>query len=168
VESAAAGWWFSALNSSGGLSIAFYTNLSGVPFEDALRATVHTSKWVSHLPPERPVSRPARTDWLDTPVGPGWLAIGDAAFSSDPLGSQGLLRALETAEKAAALVLSRSENSDGVERDYRDFLVDYRDRFLRDRKSYYAAEQRWPDAPFWRTAHTAMGSIAHTETIWAK
>jgi len=156
VESIETGWWFSALNSSGDLSISFFSNPGGASFEDALRATIHTSKRVSHLLPARPVSRPARTDWLETPAGEGWLAIGDAAFASDPLGSQGLVRALETAEKAAAIIGASA-------RKYCEIHVDYLDRFLRERKLFYEAERRWPDADFWRSARAAK-----RETTWPK
>jgi flavin-dependent dehydrogenase len=169
VESAETGWWFSALNSSGDLSISFFTNPAstgsgGASFEDALWATIHTSKRISHLLPGRPVSRAARTDWLETPAGKGWLAIGDAAFASDPLGSQGLLRALETAEKAAAIVVNNSANDGDSARKYCEIHVDYLGRFLRDRKFYYEAEQRWPDADFWRSARGNLN--LQTETIW--
>jgi flavin-dependent dehydrogenase len=167
VESAETGWWFSALNSSRDLSISFFTNPSRASFEDALRATTHTSKRVSHLLPGRTVSRAARTDWLETPAGLGWLAIGDAAFASDPLGSQGLLRALETAEKAAAIITCNSVQSDDSARNHCQIQIDYLDRFLRDRKSFYEAEQRWPDAAFWRSARAAMENV-HRRTIWPK
>lgn len=167
VESAEPGWWFSAPDSSGDLSVSFFTNPSGHSFENALRATIHTSKRVSRLLPERPVSRAARTDWLETPAGPGWLAVGDAAFASDPLGSQGLLRALETAEKAATIIVSKPGNREDSARDYREVQIDYRDRFLRERKFFYEVEQRWPDAPFWKSARAAIGNL-HTETIWPR
>jgi flavin-dependent dehydrogenase len=156
VESIETGWWFSALNSSGDLSISFFTNPGGASFEDALRTTIHTSKRVANLLPGRPVSRAARTDWLEIPAGEGWLAVGDAAFASDPLGSQGLLRALETAEKAAAII---GESP----RKYCEIQIDYLDRFLRERRFYYEAERRWPDADFWRSARAAL-----TEATWPK
>lgn len=159
VESAETGWWFSALNASGDLSISFFTNPDGVSFEHALRATIHTSKRISRLLPGRPVSRAARTDWLETPAGENWLAIGDAAFASDPLGSQGLLRALETAEKAAGMIGDSTSK-------YCEIHLNYLDRFLRDRSFFYEAERRWPDAPFWRSARGNLNP--HTETTWPK
>jgi flavin-dependent dehydrogenase len=167
VESAKTGWWFSALDSSGNLSISYFTNSSGAAFEDAVRATIHTSKLLSRLLPGRVVSRAARTDWLETPAGPDWLAIGDAAFASDPLGSQGLLRALETAENAAAFILNNSATGDDRTRNYSEIQIDCLGRFLRDRKHFYEAEQRWPDAPFWRSARAAMENL-HQETVWPK
>ena len=163
VESAETGWWFSALDSSRVLSISFFTNLSRASFADALRATIHTSKRVSHLLPGPDVSRAARTDWLETPAGPGWMAVGDAAFASDPLGSQGLSRALETAENAAAMIVSNSANSSDGRRNYCEIQINYLNRFLHDRKYFYEAEHRWPDAPFWRSARTATGGI-----LWPK
>lgn len=159
VESAETGWWFSALDSGGNLSISFFTTPARVSFADELRATLHTSKRVAHLLPCRAVARAARTDWLETPAGPGWLAVGDAAFASDPLGSQGLLRALDTAEKAAATIVSLAANMDRGTSSYCEVQIADRSRFLRDRQSFYEAERRWPDAPFWRPAHVAKGDI---------
>jgi flavin-dependent dehydrogenase len=156
VESIETGWWFSALNSSGDLSISFFSHPGCASFEDALRATIHTSNRVSGLLDARPLSRPARTDWLKTPAGEGWLAIGDAAFASDPLGSQGLLRALETAEKAAAIIAGNGPKDCETH-------VDYLDRFLRERKVFYESERRWPEADFWKSARAAM-----KETTWPK
>lgn len=159
VESAETGWWFSALDSNRDLSLSFFTNPFRTSFANALRATLHTSKRAAPLFPGRVVARAARTDWLETPAGPGWMAVGDAAFASDPLGSQGLLRALETAEKAAAMIVSNLANSDHGPRNYCEIQIDYLNRFLRDRKYFYEAEHRWPDAPFWRSARTATRGI---------
>ena len=163
VESAETGWWFSALDSNRDLSISFFTNPSRVSFADVLRATRHTSKRVAHLLPGRPVARAARTDWLETPAGSGWMAVGDAAFASDPLGSQGLLRALETAETAAAIIVRNLANSEHGSQEYCEIQIDYLNRFLRDRKYFYEAEHRWPDAPFWRAARTATRGV-----LWPK
>jgi len=181
VESAEAGWWFSVLNPDGLVSALFFTNpalgnANGPALENALRATIHTSKRIHHLIPGRIASRAARTDWLEAVAGDGWLAAGDAAFASDPLGSQGLLRALETARKAAEMIVSSSARNTEDVRRYCELYIEYRDAFLRDRKSFYGAERRWPDAPFWRSAQGAPGEVPagradlslHKETKWPK
>jgi flavin-dependent dehydrogenase len=159
VESTEAGWWFSAMNPSGNLSISFFTNPRGPSLEEALRATIHTSKRILRVLPGRNRSRAARTDWLKVPASDGWLAVGDAAFASDPLGSQGLLRALETAENAAAIIIGSSAYNREAVQQYCEIHVDYLGRFLRDRAHFYFAERRWPEAPFWRSAHAALGEV---------
>jgi flavin-dependent dehydrogenase len=153
VESAEAGWWFSALTPEGELSVSWFAYQYRVPFSEALRATVHTSRHVGLLVPQRPVARAARTDWLEAPAGRGWLAAGDAAFASDPLGSQGLLRALEAAETAAEIILGGSAHNPESIGKYCGYYAEYVERFLRERHIFYGAERRWPHAPFWRAAH---------------
>ncbi|MGI8988016.1 MAG: FAD-dependent monooxygenase [Bryobacteraceae bacterium] len=153
VESAEAGWWFSAPTPEGELSVSWFGYQDRIPFAEALRATVHTSRHVGFLLSRRPVARAARTDWLEAPAGLGWLAAGDAAFASDPLGSQGLLRALEAADAAAKIILSGSAHNSASIREYCEYYRDYVKRFLRERHFFYGTERRWPHAPFWRAAH---------------
>ena len=41
---------------------------------------------------------------LESLAGPGWLAIGDAAFSYDPIASHGIMMAMVTARDAAEAI----------------------------------------------------------------
>jgi 2-polyprenyl-6-methoxyphenol hydroxylase-like FAD-dependent oxidoreductase len=87
-------------------------------------------------------------------TGAGWLAVGDAACSFDPLSSHGVTWALESG-LAAARALDASFRGD------RRALDDYADRveaafhnYLQARADFYGRERRWPDSPFWRRRHT--------------
>jgi len=153
VESAEDGWWFSALTPAGNLSLTWFAYQDRIPFAEALRATIHTSQRVKRLSPLPPTSRSARTEWLKSPAGPGWLAIGDAAFASDPLGSQGLWRAFESAHAAADLILH------GSLRTYLDFYSAHVEHFLRERDLYYCLELRWPHSPFWRLVQSVTARM---------
>ena len=80
---------------------------------------------------------------------PGWLAMGDAAQSFDPLSGLGLVHSLANASNAASTALDqfdrRSESSYGYEAANRASFAEY----LRSRTAYYRVESRWPESPFW-------------------
>ncbi len=88
----------------------------------------------------------ARLDrfWRD-----GWLAVGDAALSFDPLSSQGIFNALYTgmmAGRALDAVLSGKENA---LQGYTNQLESIRAAYLRHHRVFYRAEERWRDRTFW-------------------
>ena len=96
---------------------------------------------------------PANTSRLNAVAGPGWLAVGDAAVSFDPLSSQGIMSALEAAFAAAEAIAAGGDAplaryAATVTGRYRNYLV--------ERAQYYGAERRWPDSQFWqrRQLHT--------------
>ena len=158
VESAADGWWFSALTGSGELSVSWFTesallrlpDRSLATLEARLQATTHTAARVAKLLPGAFEWRPARTDRLEVFGGDGWLSVGDAALACDPLGSQGLLRALQSAAMASELIVRDRTYTVKNLSAYRQFQIDYLQRFLQERHSFYAMEHRWPEARFWR------------------
>ena len=87
--------------------------------------------------------------------GENWLLVGDAAMTWDPLSGQGVCKALESGMQAARAV-DRALDGDRVG------LTAYgawtRARFgeyMAGRATYYRAERRWPDSPFWRRRHAA-------------
>src|SRR3712207_7395955 len=54
--------------------------------------TLFRSHWITthgHTLATTPRGAPAQSCWLQPPLGPGWLAAGDAAMAFDPLSSQG-------------------------------------------------------------------------------
>jgi flavin-dependent dehydrogenase len=82
--------------------------------------------------------------------GDGWLAVGDAAQSFDPLSGEGLFHALFSGERAAQALLENFSGRSAALADYAALSAALWERFLRQRAAAYAAAPRWPDAPFWR------------------
>ncbi len=72
----------------------------------------------------KPQILPADSTLLEEVSGPGWLALGDAAATSNPLAGHGLFNALQAGLAAAHLVGATAE----VLRDYQE---EVRDRFHR-------------------------------------
>jgi flavin-dependent dehydrogenase len=82
--------------------------------------------------------------------GDRWLAVGDAAFSCDPLSSQGILTALFTGMKAgeyAGNILRGESDADDA---FEEQLESVYGAYLQNLKSFYELEKRWPQNPFWK------------------
>jgi flavin-dependent dehydrogenase len=81
--------------------------------------------------------------------GEGWLAIGDAAMSFDPLSSHGLCSAMEQAMDAAELLSTCSDKSSLAEFDSK--RSDLFARYTAQRKAFYKRVERFSAYPFWQT-----------------
>jgi flavin-dependent dehydrogenase len=160
IESVPEGWWYSVPQQDGGLLVALITDADLLParspqalsayFTGRLEATSHTSArtaggqllsapWIVRA--DSGLLLPARGD--------GWFAAGDAAHSSDPLSGDGVVRAMRSAAEVAEdldLLLrgERLKHKPGVVPLPQRFR-----RYLELRDRYCAAEERYPDSPFW-------------------
>jgi flavin-dependent dehydrogenase len=169
VESVEDGWWYTALLSSGVRTVTFFTD-AGLPAANAARTrqgflsllsmTVHVSR---RLEPFRyeiadgPQATDARTSRLERFCGSGWIAVGDAAISFDPLSSQGLLTALYGGLKAAAALVEQLESGGKSLERYEQALLRVYESFTANRLEYYGFERRWADSPFWKSRHGRSG-----------
>jgi flavin-dependent dehydrogenase len=79
--------------------------------------------------------------------GPGWLAIGDAAASWDPLSAQGIITALEGGWRAATVALTNAAQGTA---DYTDWVEATWAEYTRNYHAFYGQVRRWPDSLFWR------------------
>lgn len=82
--------------------------------------------------------------------GDGWVAVGDAAVSVDPLSSQGLITGVVMAAHAARL--AGADLADW-ETSYRAVLAEHEET----RGWLYAVETRWPNADFWSRRAPTLG-----------
>jgi flavin-dependent dehydrogenase len=161
IEAVPDGWWYTALIPSGHRVVAYLTDAdllrpaSRTPagFLALLDATHHIRACLAkykHVLGMDPRGTPARSSWLDPPVGDGWLAIGDAAISCDPLSSQGILTALYTGMIAGqALHTHLTSDTETLSR-YQAHLNTIGAIYQQNRIKFYQLEQRWPHQPFWQ------------------
>jgi flavin-dependent dehydrogenase len=107
VETTSSGWWYSCRLPEQ-RRVAGFVTVSGLDvhtWESRLRATRHLGRLVEGYRVQRaPVVRPADSTILERCFGPGWIAIGDAAVSYDPLASRGLVGALSSGLETGSLV----------------------------------------------------------------
>jgi flavin-dependent dehydrogenase len=172
IEAAPDGWWYTALLPSKRRVVVCLTDadlsprtsdirsgyISLLSCTERIRACLNAHRYTLQTIPK---VAPANTSWLDHTMGEGWLAVGDAAFSFDPLSSQGILTSLYTGMKAGeALVEHLSGNPDALANyDYR--LAAIYNAYLRNRSMYYLLEERWAERPFWRRRRVPLTGKIH-------
>ena len=109
VESVPEGWWFSAPTAAGMIVILFGDadlvdwRSASHRYPELLDQAPHTRARVAAAGPmDGPTLVSASTSVLRPTRGPGWIAVGDAAATYDPLASYGILHSLITGWEAAA------------------------------------------------------------------
>ncbi|HBL31428.1 MAG TPA: NAD(P)/FAD-dependent oxidoreductase [Acidobacteria bacterium] len=168
VEATPGGWWYSALLADGRLAVAFLTD--GDLLEKPLRQADPAAWWQllrqSAATRERVEGHgyqgktplrvlPAETSRLDTIVGDGWIALGDAAAAYDPLSSHGVASAMGSGFYGGHAIADLLAGRDDARLAYLDLLQRAFGTCLDLQKEHYARETRWPDAPFWRRRQAA-------------
>jgi flavin-dependent dehydrogenase len=143
IEAAEDGWWYSAPLPDSRLAVMLVSDTPR-PWSPAplTQARIDEGAYAMNATPRRVDAGSAR---LDRAGGEGWLAIGDAAMSFDPISSHGLLTALSTGLAAGETSLA----------DYQAFADTTWRAYARTRHACYASEERWADAPFWRRRRAA-------------
>jgi flavin-dependent dehydrogenase len=168
IESASNGWWYSARLPQGQRVVALMTDhdliknqsLSAVAmFEQALQATRFISDKLKRetrsKPGRKPVVTAAHSQSLKRVADQGWLAVGDAAYTFDPLSSLGIFKALRMAILASYAVHDHFHNKQqGVEK-YQKLAQAELENYAAKHQQYYAEEQRFADYPFWSRRHAA-------------
>jgi flavin-dependent dehydrogenase len=166
VEACRDGWWYTAALPDGHLLAMFMTDadcLRQVPWRTveewralAADAPRTLARIAGGAPIDAPIVCPAMSQRLDICAGDGWLAVGDAASTVDPLSSQGVMRALRSGIVAARAIRLHAAGDARALADHHARHVREYDAYLDTRDAYYRVEQRWPDSPFWRRRHTPV------------
>lgn len=174
IEAMPDGWWYSALLPDGRLVVVCFTD-ADLPaaravrerdgWQAALAATHYTSDRVTQhggVSESEPIVASAGTTLPAAVTGDGWLAIGDAAASYDPLSSCGIATALASGIRGAAAVRRGLDGDPDALESYAASIYNGFRIYLDLHAKYYAAEPRWPTSPFWsrRAPNTGKASIS--------
>jgi 2-polyprenyl-6-methoxyphenol hydroxylase-like FAD-dependent oxidoreductase len=140
IEATPFGWWYAAPTPRGHV-VAMFTDADLAPPEVRRRL--------------RPVA--ANSAFMHVEAGQGWLPVGDAFASHDPLCGWGVHRALSNGLVLAdALDAHLSRGHTASLEDYRQLCRQQYQRYLAGLTRRYSIERRWPSAPFWqRRQHIA-------------
>ena len=162
VEAEERGWWYSAPLPGRRRVLAFHTD-ADLPAAGAARRVGWLYEQVVKLPGLGPelervqftpdsVARitAAHSSVTAPPSGPGWLAVGDAALSFDPLSAQGLFHSLYTGLCAAEVCHCALEGDHHAWAGYAEEIDQIAAAYRAHLEQWYGAERRWPNAPFWR------------------
>jgi flavin-dependent dehydrogenase len=169
LEAVEGGWWYAARLPAGRVAVALATEASLVRREQLhhlgiWRARLAETSWLAEaLSGCTPVEdrlwvRTARSSHLEEACGPGWLAVGDAAATFDPIASRGLYHALQdglAAAEAIAACLADERAAPSALAAYGAMIRARWAEYLGQRDYFYALERRWPSSPFWRNRRLA-------------
>ncbi|MEM1319947.1 MAG: FAD-dependent monooxygenase [Bacteroidota bacterium] len=161
IETTAQGWWYSANIPGQRMATAFLCKpdkvqrnywLTEKGWRALLSEAKHTLARIEQgafewLQPPRFVS--AESGMLESTFGPGWVAVGDAALSYDPIASHGIMMALVSARDAAEAIAASMQGSDSAFEDYDQRLTAAFYHYTEQRSRFYQAEQRFKTTNYW-------------------
>ncbi|MGR9272888.1 NAD(P)/FAD-dependent oxidoreductase (plasmid) [Rhizobium leguminosarum] len=163
IQSRPDGWWFATMIPGQKVVACFLTDAHYLP----VGASERRRFWLQQLEAAPKIreyatltetfeikSTPAGSGYLESAIGDGWLAIGDAALSVDPLASAGLANSIRTSRMAALAadaVLAGEHRLLGAYQRYTRRMAENSEI---TRRAYYAMEQRWSSS-FWMERHGA-------------
>jgi flavin-dependent dehydrogenase len=168
VEATPDGWWYSAALADGRLAVVLFGDgdllerslLGPHPDREVWRrrllqvpATRERVERLGPQPPAQLTAIPAESSRLDRIAGRGWLALGDAAAAHDPLSSHGMTAAMGSGFYGGHAVADLLAGHAEAEAAYLDVMERSYSAYLDLLREHYAAERRWPEAPFWRRRH---------------
>ena len=164
IEAISSGWWYATPTPNDRAMLVFMTDadlfhrLSGDNLSERFRnAFLETNHLASRIAlSTRKLSlyvHMAGGQLLDPCMGPYWVATGDAACSHDPISSIGIGHAIMSGIQAARIVNARLSGDESLALAYPGDVLRNHMTYVSRRRSFYLAEQRWPDSPFWQRRH---------------
>ena len=155
IEPVDCGWWYSLGLPQGSLLVVFVTDPSLVRvtvetrrlvWERMLDDAPYTASRISGR--ESPLSVASlESSRLDHITGEGWLAVGDAATSFDPLSSHGLCSAIEQAVQAAELLALGTAS---LLTDFEVMCKNTFEKYAVQRTVFYREVRRFSKSAFWQ------------------
>lgn len=159
------GWWYTAPLPNDRRLLSFYTDsdldaAASAHSIGGLLARLHYTPKLRNLLDAYGFSADgtftfcaAHSAALDQASGTGWLAVGDAALSFDPLSAQGLFNALYTGLAGAEAAHSQLAGDEQALSRYESDLHRIQTAYTSHLQAWYDEEQRWRDQFFWQRRH---------------
>lgn len=164
VESVAEGWWYTAPLPQGRV-VALHVDADTArrarrEFAPRIAETRHVRDLLEPAALPRagaganPILRPHAMEAcgarLSSFVGRGWVAVGDAALSFDPIAAQGIFNALYTGMRAGEAVDVALRGDPSALSLYSRRLEEIRAAYVTRRAHVYELETRFAASAFWR------------------
>ncbi|MBB4398784.1 NAD(P)/FAD-dependent oxidoreductase [Bradyrhizobium sp. ERR14] len=158
IEAGQNGWWYAAPLPHGQAVVAFLTDADFLPrtwaakkeyFRAQLAITRLVSTFSKTLPTDLPlVGHPANSGLRHVISGEGWVCIGEAAASYDPLSGRGVPLALAKGTAMARLIVNGENMSRAFEAYEQAERATFEDYLAQQRLTYRRAAPRFSSA-FW-------------------
>lgn len=165
TESFENGWIYAAPLSRRKLSVMLFTDMDLLPAKDKQQSficdSVNNTTLIKQL-----FNKPLTSDKINKlktlaanstrmqkPYGENWIAIGDAAYSFDPISSYGITSALAAGYYGGhALADTLAQKADALQT-YQYIMENAFVHYHIKLYEHYKAEQRWPNNLFWQRRH---------------
>ncbi|MCP8688238.1 NAD(P)/FAD-dependent oxidoreductase [Marinobacterium sedimentorum] len=168
IQADAQGWWYSVPLPGAKRVLAYHLDSDNPLWHRLKRGAVFLAHARQHpllaealtdLAPARMQCRPAGTAMLSVEalasVGDGFLAIGDALYTFDPISSQGLFHSLASAASAANAIVAGS--AEALQR-HRQEMQAVADQYLAHWHGTYQGPARFGGYPFWQRRQRLPGA----------
>lgn len=166
LEAVPEGWWYAARLPGGRAIVAFSGDAETIRAGrlDQISGWRQAAAATRHIAPllagavwrhERPIRLLAASSLLEPCVGEGWLAVGDAASSFDPISAQGLHKAFVQGLAASAAISMALHGDASALMQYGLQVNAGYAQYWQQRRYFYALEQRWPTSSFWQRRQAA-------------
>ena len=157
VEATENGWWYVAPYTENEVTMMFFTLKQLLPkkentetfLQDELQKTIHLSKEFNKIQINAVKIMPAGTSCLQVPYGKNWLAVGDAAYSYDPISSYGITSALASGFYAGHAVADYLNGKQEALPTYRYVVENAFRAYMEKLVSHYSLEKRWEQSDYW-------------------
>ncbi len=162
IEAVEEGWFYTALLPDGRRVVVLHTDPDLPAYAGAktlrgflceLKKTVHLSVMLDQHEYQNctlPQAVAAGSSRLNKLYGCGWLAVGDAAVSFDPVSAQGMHTALYTGLRGAQHLGSQLQQDESGLEHYAMRIDDIYQTHLRHRQLSVDLVRRWPDSNYWK------------------
>lgn len=162
TESFENGWIYLAPCVNNKITVMIFTDIDMIPRQDerkkfiaeVLNGTVFLKSLIADFPNADQILnlaiRPANTACLQLPYGLNWIAIGDAAYSFDPISSYGITSAIAGGYYAGNALANVLEHKPDALEVYRYIMENAFQAYLQRLHHYYNLEKRWPENVFWK------------------
>ncbi len=168
IETTEKGWWYVAPQGKNEVISLFFTLKELLPskdrmkcfLSDTLASSLHTSQLLKnvHFDDNSIHIMPTGTSRLTIPYGKGWVAVGDAAFSYDPLSSYGITSALASGYYAGHAIASELDNTPNAMQAYHYIMEEAYQAYVEKLITQYELEKRWEGSIYW--THRLRGTYA--------
>lgn len=160
VETTKNGWWYIAPDGKDRYTLMFFTNKERIPKKEKLEMFLkkellclkHVSKTINPISCnyEKIKIIPAGTSCLDIPYGDRWIAVGDAAYTYDPVSSYGITSALASGFYAGKALGSHFLGKEDAMSVYRYVLENAFQSYMERLITHYSTETKWKESIYWK------------------
>ncbi len=157
VEATEKGWWYVAPFIKNEVTMMFFTLKELIPakeniqnfLQEEIAKTIHLSKIFQNIDITATKIMPAGTSCVQIPYGKNWLAVGDAAYSFDPISSYGITSALASGFYGGHAVADFIHGKEEALEVYRYVMENAFQAYLYKLIAHYDLEKRWEQSHYW-------------------